>query len=278
MYKYIKNFVCDSIFEIFQVILLISIVFLPLFFNCHEVLVELLNKYLDANNSLLNITIKILLIKLGDFYSLALASIVLIYFVRPYNSKRYINKGNLYHNKPYWWYWMCSKILNYNKCNLILTPIYMQYKLVIQDTFCEYFFDKISFQYEKRKVFCDYSNKENKFKGQVNLIISDTYPINKCQIPYKLRENYTIALERERKNLGERIYSKELINKVVEEVKLLEYGDTVNIFSTTNPKNTYEIAKKAFVSGGRNNIKCINVFQQLSTKNRAFKDHGYKIL
>ena len=66
--------------------------------------------------------------------------VVALFVVRKWNKNYIFNKGNEYKNYPYFWYWMCSKILGYTECNLILVPIYMQFKLIIRDTFYKYYF------------------------------------------------------------------------------------------------------------------------------------------
>lgn len=65
---------------------------------------------------------------------------------------------------------------------------------------------------------------------------------------------------------------------MIEEVRNLEENITLNIFATTNPRHTYEIARKAIALGERSNIKHVNVFQQESYGERNFSDKTYKII
>ena len=52
----------------------------------------------------------------------------------------------------------------------------------------------------------------------------------------------------------------------------------LNIFSTTNPKNTYEIIKNSIMLAERGNIKHVNVFQQHNEGEREFYNKPYKII
>lgn len=53
---------------------------------------------------------------------------------------------------------------------------------------------------------------------------------------------------------------------------------TVNVFATTNPVNTYHIAKEAFSTGERDSVKKIFAFlQNGADRGWKFKDTGIKI-
>lgn len=206
-----------------------------------------------------------------------MALYILINVIRKSNKEKVFNRKNFYHSKPYCWYWFCSKILGYEKCNLILVPIYTQFKLILRGTFEEYPFDEGIFPKTKCKIKVKKIIK-NTDKKNVNLIIEDTYKIELKQIPIKLIKNNTIIIQRVANRIGERVYSEKLIEKVIEEVRNLEENITLNIFATTNPRHTYEIARKAIALGERSNIKHVNVFQQESYGERNFSDKTYKII
>ena len=53
---------------------------------------------------------------------------------------------------------------------------------------------------------------------------------------------------------------------------------TLNIFSTTNPKNTYEIIKNSIMLAERGNIKHVNVFQQNNEGEREFNNKPHKVI
>ena len=51
----------------------------------------------------------------------------------------------------------------------------------------------------------------------------------------------------------------------------------INVFLTTNPSNTYRIAKEAFATAGRDRIKHLYIFQQEREEPRNFDSRRYKI-
>ena len=68
------------------------------------------------------------------------------------------------------------------------------------------------------------------------------------------------------------------MNVIIEEIRGLGEDITLNIFSTTNPKNTFEIVKKAIFLADRGNIKHVYVFQQEGHGERCFEDKAEKVL
>lgn len=208
-----------------------------------------------------------------------IAVYVLFNFIRKSNKEKIYNKGNIYHNKPYWWYWLCSKILGYKKCNLILVPIYTQYKLILRDTFEEYPFKEDVFPQKEYQINVERKiNETNHNSKDINLIIQDTYPISYNQIPSNFKTNMTISVKRVSLKFGERVYSKELVDTIIEEIRKLNDGVTLNIFSTTNPKNTFEIVKKAISLAERGNVTHVNVFQQNRDEERIFDNKPHRIM
>ena len=276
MGEYVKNFVLDSGRELIQILFLIICVIIPKVINLAE----------SIENSLVNETLTIenakyyyLMISGNWAIGCFIALYVLFYFIRKSNKEKIFNRGNVYHDKPYWWYWLCSKILGYKKCNLILVPIYIQYKLILRDTFEEYPFEKDAFPQRESEVKVERKfNEENVSPKEINLIIQDTYPINDGQIPLKLKTNNTIIIKRIFSRFGERVYSSKFVDCILEEIRKLDNDITLNIFSTTNPKNTYEIVKKAIALAGRGNVKHVNVFQQSSDVKRAFVAKPHKVM
>lgn len=193
--------------------------------------------------------------------------------IRKMNKGYMFNKGVEYKNYPYIWYWICAKILGYTQCNLVLVPIYMQFKLVIRDVFNDYYCGNLSNK-DDDTISVDRTNMNN-VADEVNLIISDTYPINHEQIPILKRMKPTIFLSRDNDLDSNRYFSKELIKTVVNEVRNLPPSlRKVNIFATTNPQNTMHIVQDAFKLGERGNIELITVFKQNKNGLRSFKEKG----
>lgn len=201
--------------------------------------------------------------------------------MRKFNADLVMNKGNRYHCSCYCWYWFCSHILGIKKCNLILVPIYLQFKLVINDVFEEYPFDEKRFPTLSQDTvtveeLVPAATGVN--DSEINLVLEDTYPIEINQIPERKRNLFTIKISRNRPdNIGQRYYSTQFIETVQSIVRHLPDSVTVNIFATTNPVNTRYIAQNTFQLANRGNIECLYVYQQSSVGNRNFESRGHKI-
>lgn len=199
--------------------------------------------------------------------------VLAVFVVRKWNKEYMFNKGDEYKNYPYFWYWICAKFLGYSECNLILVPIYMQFKLIFRDTFCKYYCGELDRKSDdiisvQKLNFTDALN-------EANIIISDTYPIQENQIPIGKRSKPTIIISRDNAVDHNRYDSPELVQNVVNEVRNLPINiRKVNIYATTNPYNTRKIAQNAFKLGERSNIDLITVFQQNRTVNRKFGKKG----
>lgn len=210
----------------------------------------------------------------GDVAIGLLLLITALFAIRKTNKECIFNKGDVYKNYPYIWYWVCAKILGYSECNLILVPIFMQFKLIIKDTFDKYYCGDFN-----KKNNDDISiNKQNisSASDEVNLIIADTYPLEIKQIPVSKRRNLTIVISRDNSIDHNRYDSPELIRTVVNEVRNLPPNiKKANVYATTNPQNTMNIAIDAFKLGERGNLDEITVFQQRQTGNpRKFSGKG----
>lgn len=199
--------------------------------------------------------------------------VLAVFVVRKWNKEYMFNKGDEYKNYPYFWYWICAKFLGYSECNLILVPIYMQFKLIFRDTFCKYYCGELDRKSDdiisvQKLNFTDALN-------EANIIISDTYPIQENQIPIGKRSKPTIIISRDNAEDHNRYDSPELVQNVVNEVRNLPINiRKVNIYATTNSYNTRKIAQNAFKLGERSNIDLITVFQQNRTVNRKFGKKG----
>lgn len=196
--------------------------------------------------------------------------IVLFKFIRKSNENKNLFSGNIYHDYPYIWFWICSKILGYNSCNLILVPIAMQYKLVIRGTFEKYLIPEESFPEKDMDVVVKHDNEDAENVNEVNLILEDTYPITENQIPESKKPLQTITIKHDRKDDASRIYNTKFIKEICKEVRALPEKAIVNIYSTTNPRHNYEIAKQAFSLANRGNIKELYIYQQEKENTRKF--------
>ena len=209
--------------------------------------------------------------------ALTLAGFLLLR-VRKINKNYILNKdkGNVYYDMPYLWFWFCSKILAYKKCNLIRIPIPMQFKLLINDTFDEWLTGEFPLKTNCR-IDVQYYNEENNHLETLNLIVHDTYPLNLSQIPKGQEKNYTLFVYRENPSKN-REYCQDLIDKINSEIKNLPINiKRVNCFLSTNPAHNEKIACDIFKDGDRGNIKTLYAYKQEQSGARLFKESGLKI-
>lgn len=273
--KIIKNKIVDSGREYLQILLLVISFMFPIFVNMSEIIRTILG---GQNPNLDNAKYYYLMLSGNNVIGLLFVLYILFNFIRKANKETILNKGNIYHNHTYAWYWFCSKILGYDKCNLVLVPIQMQFKLVVRDTFKEYpFFENMFLNEDGRQVQMTKKSVDNHC-NEFTLIIEDTYPIKEKQIPEKYLNMPLIKLTRSCNTVGKRVYSEKFIDTIVQEIRLLPEDSIINIFATTNPKNTYEIAKKGLFLAERSNIIMVNVFQQEGSGERLFKDKPYTVI
>ncbi|MGN0340614.1 MAG: hypothetical protein ACI4D0_08955 [Lachnospira sp.] len=270
MKSFLKKIVVNSR-SFFQIIGVIFVGFLPSLLNVSVTVTE--QPQITASQKWFDYVFYFIWTK-GDKAIGLLLSIVALLAVRKVNKECIFNKGDVYKNYPYIWYWVCAKILGYSECNLILVPIFMQVKLVIHDTFDKYYCGIFS----KKDNDTISVNKKNMsgVSDEVNLIIADTYPLKVEQIPASKRIKPTILISRDNSVDHNRYDSPELVQAVVNEVRNLPVNiKKINVYATTNPQNTLNIANDAFKLGERGNLDEVIVFQQRQTGNpRRFEKKG----
>ena len=169
-----KNFFCDNTRIICEIIFFVSVT--VILFRVPE---EVIREY-SYSQDWMGITFKTLVLCYGKPFFSMLMCIGVLGFIRKYNSSFIMNQGNIYHKYPYWWYWFASRILGIKKCNLILVPIYLQYKLVINNVFQEYPYDEKSFPMSSSDCIKVTRNPDEEIDSnipEINLILEDTYPI-----------------------------------------------------------------------------------------------------
>lgn len=275
--KVIKEFCGSNARQLIELAILIAIVVVPLLYNLPAVF----EAYLAENQLSPDNFFIYLAIKKGNGIASFILLLIAWYYIRKANSddEFIMNQQYVYHNYPYWWYCFCAKILNIKKCNLILVPTFMQFKLVIRSTFREYplneeDFPTIDGQESDVKVTISNTDKQN---DEINIILEDTYKISISQLPSRKRSIRTIKISRnDGINVG-RHFSQAYINTVINQIRKLDQKVTINIFSTTNPLNTIHIARRAFGLGNRGNINHLYVFQQSNEGDRVFEKEGHKI-
>ncbi len=200
-------------------------------------------------------------------------AVIALLLIRKSNKDITFNHGNTYKDAPFLWYWFCSKVLGYKKCNLVLVPIPLQFKLILNDTFSEFVFDELE-TLEDVKITIN-KQQMSVVSKEINIVISDTYPIEKKQLPKGKRGKPTIWITRDKQLVDHRYNCPKFVNAIVNAVKENENTyKIINIFATTNPKSTLDICQKAIRSGDRSGFDRVIVFQQECKGIREFKSKG----
>ena len=269
--KKIKEFIKSNNRQVIEILCLVMIPILSIGVDFQILFKDYLaNNKLSPDNFFIYFSIANGLLPIVLFFAL-------LFSIHRINSNYIMNSLQVYHDYPYWWYLLCTKILGIKKCSLVLVPIHMQFKLVIRNAFDEYPLDE--------KVFPIIEGEENIVanKGyfascnEINIIIEDTYQIMDYQIPKPKSKIATIKISRNDGTDKSRHYSPKLIEAVNNAVRDCPSNFIANVFATTNPMNTLYIAKSAFALGERGTIKHLYVFQQGREGNRVFDENGYKI-
>ena len=272
--KKIKLKIIDNIVQILEIAILAISIVIPYLVDFQNIFREYMMKdYPKPENFIL-----LLALNKGN---LAI-SVVFFFFiflkVRKYNQNYIMCNKNIYHDYSYFWFCFCAKILGINKCNLVLVPIWLQFKLVINNIFQEYPLNEKEYPVieDEREIKILKCGKVYEVR-EINLILEDTYPISEFQIPQSKRGLPVIKLSRnDGKDLG-RHFSEQFINAIITEVRMLEKGVTVNVFATTNPMNTINIASRVFKNADRGNIDSLYVYKQKNIGGREFESKGKKI-
>lgn len=261
----------ENLRPIVQIILLSVSLFLPVILEASKWIEFIFqNVELDFDNAKYYF-----LLKVGNWGIGIIVMLFVLSQIRKTNKEKLFNTKNVYHDYPYIWYWICAKILGYVKCNLKRVPIYLQFKLVLEDTFSEYDVgtedDYPKIENEEIEI---HKKNWNVDSHEINLVLSDTYPIKKNQLPAAKSILPTLVVIRNRPNKS-RYYSPQFVSKIVDEVRNLPRTETfVNIFATTNPKHTRQIVENAFKMAERGNVKKLVVFPQSNKGMRRFKRKG----
>ncbi len=270
MNRFKENFI-----PICEIVGMIVAFFFPMIINLGVHFHQYLNEnYITPANIIYYLAIKGGNILIGIFLVF-----IVTWRIRKHNNNILFNRDNVYHNYPYIWYFICAKVLNIRKCNLVNVPIYMQFKLVVRKTFDHYPLEDQDYpEMENEEIVTEYFNKGRMTNCiEYNLVLEDTYPISTAQLPCKKQDLYTISISRNDRTTVGRHFSQKFIDSVINETRKLPAEITLNVYTTTNPKNTMNIARRAFTMADRGNISHVYVFQQRCDGVRLFEDKGKKL-
>ena len=264
----------DSLEQIIQLVALATTVILPFRFDFKAVVtaqppkmeIQELAIYYALRHG--NICIAIIL------------AVLMITMFHKINGNRVLNKGNRYHRRSMFGYWLYSHVLGYGKCSLIRVPIADQYRLVLSDMFNEYELGNYEKASDEEIVSVRrfgsplHSNilQQNEMANEpdiridadnIFIAISDTYPIKDAMLPEQCNKQNTIIIQRiVNKEDNKRYESKTLTHKVLNVIRHIDREVVVNVLPTTNVSNTYNIVNEVFKTGGQDNIKHLYVYPQ----------------
>lgn len=283
--SWLKDTIIDGLWQYFQMILLMAVLVIPMVLNFQNTIEnELLDTSKTTDIDIIKIVLLFLIKKGNIFIGIGLCIFVFM-ILRKNNEGRRLNSGNHYHVHTYVYYWVCSHILGFKNCSLILVPVYMQIKLIINEVFPEFYYGDDSFYKEEQRkedlVRISEYNTNNSDAELVNIIVSDTYPIDLKSIPQIYLSNYTICIERiDNQCSKSRVYSPALVEALNNQICKLSGSRKINLFATTNPKNLYFIANNSFKKAGRTNITNLYVFTQNngSLNDWKFDDCGKRLI
>lgn len=193
----------------------------------------------------------------------------LIFFVRKFNPNKEYAPSNLYGDYPILIYYVAWLLLGYRKVNLKMKPIPLQFQL-LKMNFLECFDDTIYME-KDYKYNVSHKGDLSKETNQINIVVSDTYPIKLCYLPPAVIDNYSIIINRDGES-GIRICSKSLIEIMNKEVqKSKKYCNNFNLFLSTPASTNKEIFQQIFQTGLQDKFT-INIYQQDCENNFQFKE------
>lgn len=192
-----------------------------------------------------------------------------LFAIRKINKEKEFAPTDIYGDYSIFIYYIAWLVVGYKKVNLQLKPIPLQFQL-LNINFLECFDDTEYFDRDyKYKV--SYKGKISKNTRKINIVVSDTYPIEISKLPQNTINNYTIIISRDGEK-GVRIISKNLIELLIKEVqKSKNYCREFNLFLSTPASTNKLIFQQVFQTGLRDKF-IINIYQQDNENNFIFKE------
>lgn len=261
------DFFRSNLRQVGEIVLLVLVSIFPCLVNLRKIFAA----YLQTNTLTPDNYIWYTAIQNGSWVASIIFFVAWLLIFRNANKDYVMNALRVYHDYPYAWYVFCAKVLGIKKCDLVLVPIHMQFKMAVNSTFEEYPLDSNDYTIVENEADCDVvRNNLTAEINEVNFILEDTYAIEQQQIPVSKRELPTVKISRNAGKRNGRHYSSKFIEATVDVVREFNQDIVVNVYATTNPMNTLHIAKDAFASADRGNIKHLYVYQQSNREPRNF--------
>lgn len=212
------------------------------------------------------------------FFQIIALIFFLSLFVHRLNKDKSINeKGTEYINCPFWFLTLVGFVCSCKSINTVNVPIWLQFRIYLSDGWNT---DIMESEYNLNKKNDKVLSKVKKVnhKGEVNVILMDTYDIMD-KIPKPLLDNKdSIIVSRKEKNLFSRGYNQEFIDRSVSEINKIYKSNynQINLFCSTNPLHTKRIVEGSFrVSNREKKIKVV-VFQSVGL-NHIYK-YSYTVI
>lgn len=248
--------------EVLEIIIILAPIFIP--YNI-----------IDFINKIISIFWKISIGNDINGWIVKVITSIAIYFIiytRINKEKEFLN-GNIYGDVDMFFYHLAN-ILGY-KISLVRKPYDIQFRLLIKDSFKIIHEEIIKDEEVNVSVDASNFNYSNNLR-ECNLVISDTYPININQLPNSKINLDTIIIKREKSQKDIRVYSPKLVQAVSDSVEMIQKsGARINLYLTTNTKNTEKIVKSVFMKANRSKYD-VYLFLQSAEENRRFKEKGIR--
>ena len=260
---------------IIQIILIFIPLLLGFFYPIQNLFYVIIDFY--GNSTVIKSFISSLVDK--EYYISIICGTLLTIIIRrviiKFNKDKYFNKGNKYSSFPYWIYWIAAKFLRFGKITLVRIPIYLQFKLVLKDTFPIIETDSSFVNEEhsiKEKTVETKKKRMNVIHNELNLVLIDTYDIKKDEIPVNKIDLPTIIIKSGNQKDGDRSMNPNFTKEVrIQTDYFRKQYDKVNIFATTNTNHTKLIIENCFKNAERTGFKEVFVYQA-NRKNYKFED------
>lgn len=264
---------------------LIAILILGIYMFFHKPIIWLINLLQPYKEQLTdNILILFIIASQSEYTPYLSAVFYVIFFWYVMNKIRIRNKTYILngangtshrHIHSYPEYWLAYHLLGVQQCQLTYVPIPMQFKIILLLPFSQYLYkDGVQdINKENRSlVVIKRIGEMNDDNNEMNLVLSDTYPIDlEKQLP-KAAERKTLSISRFSNDFT-RVHSRKFVASVLNEVKRLPPTVKVlHVYATLNPWNTYEIVTEVFKTGGRDNLDRLYVYDQSSENGRPFTE------
>uniref|UniRef100_UPI0034DCC624 acyltransferase n=1 Tax=Lactococcus sp. TaxID=44273 RepID=UPI0034DCC624 len=191
-----------------------------------------------------------------------LTLVITLTSIRKMKSSDTFNGNNsIYFSDCYCYLWIAANILGYKKFQLISVSLPLQFELVINEVFSEFIVETSLTPYEKFDGDISIKYKNREYTADImNVLICDSYNIRENDIAADFNSYPVLKISSSKMDDGIRYDNPKLVRRVREEMnKVSKQYRELNIFLTTNPKNTLKIIGSSFMASDRFGFEKISV-------------------